>query len=44
MRRRLNGRGAIIVGNHLASYSIAITECGFVRVIASRHIKVASMT
>jgi hypothetical protein len=41
--RRLNRRGVIIVGNHLASYSIATTECGFVRPIASRHIRVASM-
>jgi hypothetical protein len=43
VRRLLNRRGAIIVGNHLASYSIATTECGFVRPIASRHIRVASM-
>ena len=43
VRRLLNRRGVIIVGNHLASYSIATTECGFVRPIASRHISVASM-
>jgi hypothetical protein len=43
VRRLLNRRGVIIVGNHLASYSIATAECGFVRPIASRHIRVASM-
>jgi hypothetical protein len=43
VRRLLNRRGVTIVGNHLASYSIATTECGFVRPIASRHIRVASM-
>ena len=43
VRRLLNRRGVIIVGNHLASYSIATTECGFVRPIASRRISVASM-
>ncbi len=43
VRRLLNRRGAIIVRNHLASYSIATTERVFVLLIASRHIKVALM-